>query len=149
MKNEELSEDTRELYETFNEFIETLKESADNESQISGILTLLKSIIELLQADRSVSSHQSKVLYSLNESSQVNAEAFIELYERIAMLEKNVSDLASNSSVLAQQVVKLAETTNEIPVINIDNLLKTLNKHTEEINGNTASIKAIKNKLNL
>lgn len=147
MKNEELSEDTQELYETFKEFIDTLKESPDNESQINGILTLLKSIIELLQADRNVSSHQSKVLYSLNESSQVNTEAFTELYERIGTLEKNVSDLASNSSALAQQVVKLAETTKEIPVINIDNLLKTLNEHAEEINENAAAIKIIKDKL--
>lgn len=147
MKNEELSEDTQGLYETLKEFIDTLKESSDNESQIGGILTLLKSIIELLEADRNVSSHQSKVLYSLNESSQANVEAFTELYERVATLEKKIIELASNSSELAKQVMKLAETAKEIPVINIDNLLKTLNEHAEEINENTASIKVIKDKL--
>ena len=146
MENEQSHEETIELFLTIKEFINTLEESADSEIQISGVLTLFKSIIGYLEAGENVRSSQSEVLHSLNESSQANVKGFIEIYDRIETLEKNVSDLASNSAKLGMEVMKLAETAAKIPVINIDNLLKTLNEHAEEINENTASIKAINGK---
>jgi len=109
MNNEELSENTQGLYETLNGFIDTLKESSDNESQISGILTLFESIIELLEADRNVSSHQSKVIHNINESLQANLKVANEFEERISTLEKNITDLALNTSKINAGVLKLTE----------------------------------------
>lgn len=109
MNNEELSEDTQGLYETLKGFIDTLKESPDNESKISGILTLLESIIELLEADRNVSFQQSEAIHSINKSLQANLKVANEFDERFSTLEKNVTDLALNTSKLNDGVVKLTE----------------------------------------
>lgn len=105
MKNEELSEDNQEFYETLKEFIDTLKESPENERQINGILILLKAIIgviESLEANRDVNFQTQKD----------SMERSIDIYERIAILEKNVAELALNSSELAKQLVKPTETAN-------------------------------------
>tara|TARA_R110002050_G_scaffold992_1_gene6808 strand:- start:5543 stop:5992 length:450 start_codon:yes stop_codon:yes gene_type:complete len=147
MQNEQLPEETQGLFETLKEFIDTLEESPDSESQVSGILTLLKSIIELSEADRKVSYSQNELLNNINESSQVNVKAVVELNQRITKLENIVIELASNSEKLAEQVKELAENAVNIPVINIDNLLKTLNEHSDEINENAASIEDIRDKL--
>jgi methyl-accepting chemotaxis protein len=147
MQNEQLPEETQGLFETLKEFIDTLEESPDSESQVSGILTLLKSIIELSEADRKVSYSQNELLNNINESSQVNVKAVVELDQRITKLENIVIELASNSEKLAEQVKELAENAVNIPVINIDNLLKTLNEHSDEINENAASIEDIRDKL--
>jgi len=147
MQNEQSSEETHGLFESIKEFIDTIEESENSEIKVNGIISLFKILIQHLEADDNVSSHQSELLHSLNESQQANMECFIELYDRITKLEKNVIDIASNSSKLAEEVVKLAETAKKIPVINIDKLLKTLNEHSEEINENAASIKVIKDKL--
>lgn len=82
--------------------------------KVNGIISLFKILIQHLEADANVSSHQSEVIHSLNESQQANMEGFIELYERITTLEKNVADIASNSSRLAEEVVKLAETAKRL-----------------------------------
>ena len=147
MQNEQSSEEIDGLFESIKKFIDTIAETEDSDRKVNGILSLFKILIQHLQADNNVSSSQSKVIHNLNESQQANLEAFTEIYERIETLEKKIIELASNSSELAKQVVKLAETAKEIPEINIDNLLETLNEHAEEINENTASIKAIKDKL--
>lgn len=147
MQNEQLPEETQGLFETLKEFIDTLEESPDSESQVSGILTLLKSIIELSEADRKVSYSQNELLNNINESSQVNVKAVVELDQRITKLENIVIELASNSEKLAEQVKELAENAVNIPVVNIDNLLKTLNEHSDEINENAASIEDIRDKL--
>lgn len=147
MQNEQSFEETQGLFETLKGFIDTLEESPDSERKISGILTLLKSMIELLEADRNVSSQQSETLYTLDKSLQASAKAAIEFDDRITKLNELVIEVATNSSKLAEEVKEIAETAAKIPAINIDNLLKTLNKHAEEINQNAASIKEIKDKL--
>ena len=136
------------FFESMNEFLDTIEESGNIEMKVNGIISLLKSTFVYLESNANISSIQSEAIHSFNESSQANLNAFTELYERVATLEKNFIELASNSSELAKQVVKLAETAAKIPVINIDNLLSKLNEHAEEINENTASIKLIKDKLN-
>ena len=114
MQDEQSSEETPGLFESIKKFIDTIEETEDSDMKVNGILSLFKILIQHLEADNNVSSSQSKVIHSINESQQATLEAFTELYERIATLEKNVSDLASNSSELAKQVVKLAETAKEI-----------------------------------
>jgi methyl-accepting chemotaxis protein len=70
-----------------------------------------------------------------------------EFDEKITKLESMVNELASNSLKLAETVIELTQHTAKIPIIDIDNLLKTLNEHSDEINENAASIKDIKNEL--
>ena len=137
------------FFESMNEFLDTIEESGNIEMKVNGIISLLKSTFVYLESSANISSIQSEAIHSFNESSQANLNAFNELYERVATLEKNFIELASISSELSKQTGKIAETAAKIPVINIDNLLETLNEHAEEINENTASIKLIKNKLNL
>lgn len=147
MQNGQSSDETLEFFESIKKFIDTLEKSENSERKVNSIVSLIKILVQHFEIDANVSSSQSKSIHSLNQSQQANMEGFIELYERVSTLEKNVADLVSNSSELAKQVMKLAETTKEIPVINVDNLLKTLNQHAEEINQNTAAIKAIKEKI--
>ncbi len=149
MQNEQSPEETQGLFETLKDFINTLEESPDSESQVSGILILLKSIIELLEADRNVSSKQSETIYNLDKALQANVKVAVEFDERITKLNELIIDIATNSSKLAEQVKELAENAAKIPAINIDNLLKTLNEHADEINENAANIKTIKNELKL
>lgn len=114
MQDEQSSEVTPGLFESIKKFIDTIEETEDTDMKVNGVISLFKILIQHLEADNRVSSSQSKTIHSLNESQQANMEGFIELYERVSTLEKNVSDLALNSSELAQQVVKLTETAKEI-----------------------------------
>jgi hypothetical protein len=110
MNNEELSKDAQGgLYDSLKVFVNTLKESPDNESKISGILTLLESVIELLEADRNVSFQQNKAIHSINKSLQANLNVANEFDDRFTTLEKNVTDLALNTSKINNGVVKLTE----------------------------------------
>ncbi|MGQ8337335.1 hypothetical protein ACUNWD_12360 [Sunxiuqinia sp. A32] len=147
MQTEQISEETSGVFFTIREFIDTLEESTDSKSQVSGILTLLKSIIQLLEAGGNVRSHQSEFLNSLNESLQANVKVLVEHDQRITKLNELVTEIAKSASSLSQKVKKLAENTAKLPAINVDNLLKTLNEHADEINKNTTSIIEIKDKL--
>lgn len=140
MENKQSSEGVQEFYVSIKEFIDTIEESETSESKVNGILALFKLIIEHLESGSNVSAQQSKLLYSFNDSFKANLKVASEFDERITKLENMVTDITSNS-------LKLAEITKKIPVINIDNLLKTLNEHSDEINENTASINTIKEKL--
>ena len=142
MENEQSSG----FFESMKEFLDTIEESGTIEMKVNGIISLFKSTIVYLESSANVSSLQSEAISSFNESTQANVEVFIQVDEKITALANMVTDIASNSSKLSEEVVKLAEAAAKIPVINIDNLLKTLNEHSEEINENTASIKAINGK---
>ncbi|MCG6190075.1 hypothetical protein [Maribellus maritimus] len=163
MQDEQSFKEAQELFDTINEFIETLEESSDSKNQINGILSLLKTIVELLRSNDETKFHQSKLLDNhsemlnyaqntaqiLDDSLKAQVKIFSEYDDKISKLAKMVSGIASNSAKLGEQVKELAENTAKIPAINIDNLLNTLNEHADEINVNTASIKKIKDKLNL
>jgi hypothetical protein len=114
MQDGQSSEETPGLFESIKKFIDTLEETEDVDMKANGILSLFKILIQHLEADNNISSSQSKVIHSLNESQQATVEAFTELYERIETLEKNVIEIASNSSELAKQVVKLTEAAKNI-----------------------------------
>lgn len=157
MENEQSSG----FFESMKEFLDTIEESGTIEMKVNGIISMFKSTIVYLESSANISSLQSemlnvldeasqansKMLHILHEAQQANLEVFIKVDEKITTLAKNAEDVTSISSKLAEEVGKLAEAAAKIPVINIDNLLKTLNEHAEEINENTASIKAIKDKL--
>lgn len=161
MQNEQSLEESQELYGAIKELIDTLEESPDNKSQISGILTLLKTITGQLESNDEIRLYQNELIekhsemlnYAKNtaqiqdDSLKASVKVFTEFDERITKLEKLVTDIATNSAQLARKVQELAENAAKIPVINIDNLLKKLNEHSDEINENAASIKAIKDKL--
>lgn len=161
MQDEQSFHESQELYESMRELIETLEESPDNKNQISGMLTLLRTIIGQLEANDEMRFHQnemlenhSEMLHHATNSAKIQSESldaqvivFIEHEDKISQLAKMVTELATNSAKLGEQVKELAEATAKIPAINIDDLLNTLNEHTDEINQNTASIKEIANKL--
>ena len=149
MQDEQQPEETQGLFEMLKDFIDNLQESTDNESKINGILTIQKSIIELLEAGGNVRSQQNETLFTLDEALQANVKVAIEHDESIIKLNELIIDIATNSSKLAKQVQGLAENAAKIPVVDIDNLLKTLNEHADEINDNAVTIKAIKNELKL
>lgn len=163
MQDEQSFQESQELYETINEFIETLEESPDINSKINGILTLLKTITGELKANDEIRFHHNQLLDNhsktfdiakntakiQDESLKAQVQIFTEYDEKISKLANIVTELATNSAKLGEQVKELAEATAKIPAINIDNLLKTLNEHADEINENAASIKIIKNELKL
>jgi len=126
MQNEHSSEETHGLFESIKELIDTIEGSENSEIKVNGIISLFKILIQHLEAGDNVSSHQSELLHKLSESQQANMECFIEFYERIATLEKNVADIASTSSKLAEELTKLAETAAKIPVVNIDNFTQNI-----------------------
>jgi len=147
MQNEQSSDATQGFFKSIKEFIATIEESENIEIKVNGILSLFTSIIEHSEANSNVSYQQNVLLHSINKSLQATVKVANEFDERIATLEKNLTDLALNTSKLTNGVVKLTEIVKKIPAIDIDNLIKTINEHAEEINENTASIKVIKDKL--
>lgn len=147
MQNEQSSEATQGFFKSIKEFIATIEESENIEIKVNGILSLFTSIIEHSEANSNVTYQQNVLLHSINKSLQATVKVANEFDERIATLEKNVTDLALNTSKLTNGVVKLTEIVKKNPAIDIDNLIKTINEHAEEINENTASIKVIKDKL--
>lgn len=163
MQNEELSQESQELYESLNELIDTIKKSSDSKGQINGILSVLKTILEQLRAneesqlyrDEITKIHSNMLNHAVttsqlqDKSLKAQVQIFTEYDDKIAKLANMVTELATNSAKLAEQIKGIAETSAKIPVIDVDNLLKTLNEHADEINENTASIKAIKNELKL
>ena len=147
MQNEQSSEVTHRFFESIKEFIDTIEESENIEIKVNGILSLFKSIIERSEAESNVGYQQNEMLHSINKSLQANLKVANEFDERISTLEKNVTDLALYTSKLNDGVMKLTEIVKKIPAIDIDDLIKTINEHAEEINENTASIKVIKDRL--
>ena len=161
MQDEQSFKESQELYETINEFIETLEESPDINSKINGILTLLKTITGELKANDEIRFHHNQLLDNHSktvslakntaqiqeDSLKAQVQIFSEYDNKISKLANLVTEIANNSAKLGEQIKRLAENAAKIPVIDVDNLLKTLNEHADEINQNTASIKEITNQL--
>lgn len=120
MQDEQSFNESQSLYVTLKEFIDNIPKSHDSKSQINDILYLLKSIIELLETDSNVRFNQNKSIYSLDDALQANVNVAIEFDERLTKLENMVTDIASNSAKLAEQLKNLAETASKIQ-INKDN----------------------------
>lgn len=149
MQNEQSPEEMSEFFDTFIKSIDNIYKSDNINDKIDDMLSILKTIFKHSKATQNLIFRQDDTIHLLNKSSQASIKLFIEFENRITKLEKMVTDIATYSATLAEQIQKLAEISAKIPVIDVDNLLKTLNEHANEINENTASIKAIKDKLNL
>lgn len=161
MQDEQSFQESQELYESMRELIDTLEETPDSKSQISGIFTLLRTITGQLEANDEMRFHQNEMLenhsemlhYAKNtaqiqdDSLKAQVKIFSEYDDKISQLANLVTEIANNSAKFGEQIKGLAENAAKIPVIDVDNLLKTLNEHADEINQNTASIKEFANKL--
>lgn len=138
MKPKEELNETPDFFTDMREYIETLEETNDNNSQINGILYLFKIIANILETDYNTSTEQNELLNNYTASSK---NLFCEHEEKITKLNELIIEIGEIVNKLTDDVKKITELTAEVPIINVENLLKTLNEHTEEIND-------IKRKLN-
>ena len=82
----------KETFKSVKESIDTIENLSNDQTKVSEILSLFKSVVGYLEAERNITGAQGELLHALNQSLQANIKLSGEFSKRLTKIENKLSE---------------------------------------------------------